>query len=121
MAFPIDKYHYIEYTDKENGKRYIIALSTYAGKTVKGVAVCDPEDEYDFEYGKRLAAARCEEKVAQRRLRNAEVKHNAAGARVTDSVDYALKMCNYYVDSREALEEATANLEKILNEKNSTI
>ena len=121
MAFPIDKYHYIEYTDKENGKRYIIALSTYAGKTVKGVAVCDPEDEYDFEYGKRLAAARCEEKVAQRRLRNAEAKYKEAKARLADSKDYVWKMGNYYSDSRVALAEAAVSLEKILNEKNSTI
>ena len=121
MSFPLDKYKYVIYTDKETNKIYTIAISTYAGKTVKGIAVCEPEDAFDEEYGKRLAAARCEEKVAQRRLRNAEAKHNEARARLADSGDYALKMGNYYADSRVALAEAATNLEKILSEKNSTI
>ena len=46
MAFPIDKYKFAYRTDKD-GIKYVIAISTYAGKTVKGIAVCSPEDEYD--------------------------------------------------------------------------
>ena len=30
-----------------NSKNEIIAVSTYAGKTVKGVAKCDPRDSFD--------------------------------------------------------------------------
>ena len=36
MMYPTEKYRY--YT---NGRR-VIAVSTYAGKTVRGVATCDP-------------------------------------------------------------------------------
>lgn len=43
--YPIEKYRY--YT---NGQR-VIAVSTYAGKTVRGVAACDPNDT--FSMGKR--------------------------------------------------------------------
>ena len=44
--YPIEKYRY--YT---NGRR-VIAVSTYAGKTVRGVATCDPGDEFSMEKGK---------------------------------------------------------------------
>lgn len=63
--FSPDKYRYIV-----NGNT-VIAISTYAGKTVKGVAKCDPEDTFDLEKGKKLAAARCNEKVCRKRLRRA--------------------------------------------------
>ena len=46
----------------------VIAVSTYAGKTVRGIAICSPEDKFDIEFGKKLAAARCNEKVAEKRL-----------------------------------------------------
>lgn len=63
--FPIEKYHFIKTRNK------IIAMSTFAGKTVKGVAKLNPKDEYDEEFGKRLAAARCNLKIAQKRCKRA--------------------------------------------------
>ena len=73
MKYSLDKYKYFTYYDK-NGKKTVSAVSTYAGKTVKGYAKCDPRDTYDFEAGKRLAAARCNQKVAQKRARRAATK-----------------------------------------------
>ena len=51
--YPIEKYKYVVKDNKE-----IIAISTYAGKTVKARASCNPEDKYDEEFGKKLASAR---------------------------------------------------------------
>ena len=45
----------------------VIAISTYAGKTVKGIAKVDPRDTFDPEVGKQLATARCAEKIAIKR------------------------------------------------------
>ena len=50
----------------------VIALSSFAGKTVKGIAKCHPNDTFNEEYGKRLAAARCNEKVARKRASRAD-------------------------------------------------
>ena len=50
--YPIEKYRYFT-----NGSK-VVAVSTYAGKTVRGVANCDPNDEFSLEKGKELAAAR---------------------------------------------------------------
>jgi len=64
--FPIEKYKFVVAGNK------IVAISTYAGKIVRGVAKCDPNDVFNLEEGKKLAAARCDEKVNSRRLRRAQ-------------------------------------------------
>lgn len=51
--YPMEKYHY--YVDS---KKNVYAASTFAGKIVKGVAKCDPKDEFSLEKGKQLAARR---------------------------------------------------------------
>lgn len=56
-----------KYATTPDGK--VIAISSFAGKVVKGVAKCDPNDEFNLESGKKLAAARCNEKVCRRRAR----------------------------------------------------
>ena len=62
MDFPLEKYKY--YKTKENT---IVAVSTYAGKEVKGYAKLNPTDEFDEEKGKKLAALRCNKKIAHKR------------------------------------------------------
>ena len=49
----------------------MICESTYAGRTVKGIAKCSPEDEFDYEYGCNLALARCDAKIAEKKIKNA--------------------------------------------------
>lgn len=66
--YPFDKYKF--YVNVK--ERTVYAISTYAGKTVRGVAKCAPEDKFDIEYGKRLAAARCNLKVAAKRVAKSE-------------------------------------------------
>ena len=33
-----------------DGGNTVIAISTYAGKTVKGIAKCDPNDNFSYDY-----------------------------------------------------------------------
>lgn len=54
--------------------KVVIAVSTFAGKTVRGVAKCHPNDEFDAEKGTKLAVARCNYKVALKRQARAERK-----------------------------------------------
>lgn len=72
--YPIEKYKFIVIPEK----RKIIAISSYQGKVVKATAICHPNDKFDLEKGKELAAARCNEKVAEKRLRRANQKRNEA-------------------------------------------
>lgn len=77
MNYPLEKYHYYTYR-RADGAMIVKAVSTYAGKRVTGKAICHPNDEFDLEKGKELAAARCNEKVAEKRLRRAQKKRDEA-------------------------------------------
>lgn len=72
MRFPITKYKFIRVPANEKHGKQIIAISTFAGKTVKGIASCNPADGYDEMKGMKIAAGRCAEKIARKRIKRAE-------------------------------------------------
>ena len=92
--FPLDKYRY--YKGKNNK---IVAVSSYAGKTVKGIAKCDPRDEYNEESGKKLAALRCNLKVATLREARAKKMMLEAQERLRAAQNRYDKMSKYFTDS----------------------
>lgn len=61
--FPIERYTF-EFKPETNT---IIAIQTWAGNPVKGYAHLHPEDNYNEEFGKALAAARCDMKISAKR------------------------------------------------------
>jgi len=88
----------------------VIALSTYAGKTVRGVAKCAPGDEFDIEKGKDLATARCAYKIAQKRWKRSCQKLGEATDILFDAKDFYREMYEYsnrayteLVETEEAL------------------
>ena len=88
MKYPIEKYTFRQYTEKnEDGTESIVtvALTKYRGKVVKGVAKCCDDDTFDIEVGKKLAALRCNEKVCRKRK---QILHKYLG----ETVQVALKM-----------------------------
>ena len=91
----------------------VIAISTYAGKTVKGVAKCDPRDKFDVEIGKQLATARCNAKVAAKRYARAERKSDEARHQMYLAEAHYDKMNNYYYDAEIAYDNAMAELDKL--------
>lgn len=91
---------------KEIESNKVTVKSSYAGKPVVGVAKCHPNDSFDEEFGTKLAAARCNQKITKKRLNRSlrEYKRaieqlNAAQARVD-------KMLRYENDSFEAYRKA---------------
>ena len=111
MKFDKTKYKYIDHFN-ENGSREIVALSSYAGRVVKGYAKCDPRDTFDKEAGETLAAARCNFKVAKKRLANAQKKHAEAVKAYSDAMAQVTKMeaylqcaCNEYDEAKNVLDE----------------
>ena len=107
----LDMTKYSFYTD---GKTKVIAVSTYAGKAVRGVAKCDINDTFSLEKGKKLAAARCNEKIAKKRFTRAQ------NANMEILVEYARlmkkfqKVVNYKDDSQVAVTEAEKLVASIL-------
>ncbi len=106
--FSLDKYIY-----ETDGKNYVIANQTYCGNPVKGKAICGAEDTFDFEYGKRLAAARCNEKIAEKRFGRASKQYHDLLNFVDEVVAPLIsEKRRYYEDSCDALVEAKQELDK---------
>lgn len=105
-----DKYKFVKHGNE------VIAISTYAGKPVRGVATCSPEDEFSIEKGKILAAARCNAKIAKKRLKRAlKQMREAWDASVIANNRYN-DMVNYYVDASKRSNEADQELERVLKD-----
>jgi hypothetical protein len=97
----MDLNRYKFYVDEANRK--VIAVSSYAGKNVKGVAKCSPDDEFDIEKGKQLAAARCDMKIAEKRYKRASERLTEADCAFIDAQLYYDKMNRYYCDAYEGV------------------
>lgn len=93
-------YKYIVTNDK------VIALSSYAGRTVRGIAKCHPNDTFDVEYGKKLAAARCNEKIAIKRHKAAEKKYYKLAAQLRELNTEFLRTCEFLTDTAYKVDDA---------------
>lgn len=84
----------------------VIAISSFAGRTVKGKAKCHPNDIFDFEYGSKLTAARCNQKIAFLRWKRACKKfQDAKAARLRIQREFN-DCCDYLTNACKQLEKA---------------
>ena len=82
----------------------VICSTTWAGETVAGIAKCDSEvDTFDVDYGRRLAQARVDAKIAKKRVKRAEAR-----LQETDKVFNLFKhyLCNAGIFLEFAKQEA---------------
>lgn len=108
MNYPLDKYKFVTYGNK------VIAISSYGGKRVRGVAICSKDDNFSLDKGKELAAARCALKVAEKRHKRAVRKLQEAEAACEKADNHYDQMINYYEDSLNRADEAWSDLDNIL-------
>ena len=113
MKYSLDKYKFYTRTNK-NGGQQVIAISTYAGKTVRGVANCDPRDTFSIERGKELAAARCNLKIAEKRAQRAERKVKEAMKALEIQKQFQERMNEYQVDAMSAVKSAQDYINRLL-------
>ena len=114
--YPIEKYQFKTFeTVNDDGSKTtnVIALSTYAGKIVKGTAKCMDTDEFSFEDGKKLAAARCDAKVCDKRVRRARKKLFEVSKKLISVNDLYSKMYQYYNDALDESIKSNMRLEEI--------
>ena len=117
MKYGMEKYKFYIHQEKD-GSTKIVAVSTFGGRNVKGVAKCDPRDNCDIEKGKKLAALRCAQKIEKKRYLNASMKYMNA-AREADKADaYFEKMKSYYMDTVDELENIQNELTELMMELN---
>lgn len=98
--------------DDPNQPTKVIVLSKYAGKDVRGIAKCSPNDKFDLKTGETLAKLRCDEKVAWKRVKRAQrkVAEAAEELRVAsefyeDMNSYLDRSINEYNEVIDALQE----------------
>ena len=108
--YPIDKYRFYMAGHK------IIAVSTYAGRQVRGVAICHPDDNFNVETGKRIAAARCNHKIAEKRYARAQKKYADAEQQVAQAQKHLADMKAYMNDSFVAMNEAAQDHDRMIAE-----
>ena len=94
-------------------KRTIVAMSTFAGKVIVGVARCAPTDEFDIETGKKIAAARCSVKVAEKRMKRATYCLEDAAAGLAWFQKRFEQMRKYLDDSVSAYQTAAVTLAEV--------
>lgn len=90
--------------------RTVVAMSSFAGKVVAGVARCAPCDTFNVEIGKRLAEARCALKIAEKRMKRAEFLHSVANDCATFWAERKAKMEEYDADAALAYQQAVVRL-----------
>ena len=112
MELSMDKYRF--YTSKNK----VVAVSTYAGRPVRGIAKCDPDDVFSLEDGKKLAAARCNDRVAEKRLKRAQKKFAEANEALTVAKRQYEKMKKYVEDAQVSCAESAEYVEDLLDKLN---
>ena len=108
MKYSMDKYRFYRSDNK------VYAVSTYAGKSVRGVAKCDPVDTFSIEDGQMLAAARCNEKVAEKRVKRAEKKVKEAYDDFRVALRHLERMTKYCEDAEADLVDAQNYVNDVL-------
>lgn len=113
MSNNLKRYRFYTYSGEGNNGIPVmktVAVSTYAGKTVKGIAICDPRDTYSESTGYELAAARCNVKVANRRVKRAYKELQKAHAAYEVIQKRVAQMESYYNDAKAKAVDATDEL-----------
>ena len=112
---PTYKFYQFDHTRADGTKSVrVVAVSSFAGKPVKGYADCHPNDEFDLEFGMALAAARCAEKIAEKRCKRAYAKVDEAQAQVVAALNHLKKMMKYESDAEATFNMAAFETEALL-------
>ena len=114
MKYPIEKYNIVIHQHPNYHTTEIIAMSTYAGKVVKGKAICHINDNYDESKGIKLAVARCAEKIARKRQARSAKLLKKAHDQLKLAQKYVADMTKYNADACAEVLETQAELDTIL-------
>lgn len=102
-----------------NSDNKVIALGSFAGKVVRGIAKCDPEDTFSLEDGKELAKARCEAKIAHKREKYACDKLEEAYELFSKAQEHFEQMNEYWEKAHAERIEADKTVKEIFERLNS--
>ena len=94
----------------------VIATTNYCGKPVRAVAKCNPEDEYNRQFGEDLALARLNLKVAKKRRARSFAQMYAAAEAHEKARDFYHEMCEYNATAIQEVKDAEAAIEFLMEQ-----
>lgn len=97
-----------------NSDNTVVAVSSFAKKPIRGVAKCDPTDVFSLETGTDLAVARCNSKIAAKRVKAAAAKLTNAREELARAQAHFDEMSAYYTDAITKLTTAQTEVQGIL-------
>lgn len=100
--------------DNEENPTKVIVLTKYAGRPVRGIAKCSPNDTFNETLGRDLAQLRCDLKVAKLRMKRAMVKYAEAAKEWNRADEHLADMEDYYFNSRAEYENLLAEEKEML-------
>ena len=89
------------YTEPITGCKCVKAVTNYVGQNMFAIAKCDPGDEFDQEFGEKLATTRLNIKIAKRRVQLAE-ERSAYAAEYKEFLEKELRRVNASIKREEA-------------------
>ena len=89
------------YTEPITGCKCVKAVTNYVGQNMFAIAKCDPIDEFDQEFGEKLATTRLNIKIAKRRIALAKERAEYA-AEYKDFLEKELRRVNASIKREEA-------------------
>ena len=109
----MNKFNYYTYFDKAKNCKAVKAVTTFAGRTVTGVAYVHPTDTFDEEFGKNLARMRCEKKIYKKKVQfsNQRIKEDTVLLKAL--LDFAKDVEKDLEKSYYILEESKASLKAV--------
>lgn len=116
MRYPKEKYQIVVHQHPTKLTTEIIAISSYAGKAVRGKAICHSEDTYDEQKGIDLAIARCAAKIAEKRAARARKCYQVAQSKVLEAEAYLNKMQDYVTDAETEVASTGDAVHKLLDD-----
>ena len=102
---------YIYHTDSHNNT---YCVSYFAGKPVTACAKLDPRDTYNKEKGEMIAQARCNAKIAEKRVKLATKRTKLAQEIYTDAEKYYNDKVDYLSRAKNTLKQAEKELKQVM-------
>ena len=118
MKKPSYKFYEFEH-EREDGSvcTRVAAVSSFMNKRVRGYADCHPDDDFNIEFGEKLAGARCGLKIAEKRCKRAYAKVDEAKRAVEAAQAHLDKMLNYEAEAEAGYNVAAYELALLLDSK----
>lgn len=105
-----ERYNYIV---KEH---MVSAGAKFAGKWVWGHAYCHAADEFNEDFGKSLAAARCNEKISELRWKRAKKRYEEARRAMAEAHVAFDEACDYLTNSYDRRKAARNRVTALLEQ-----